>query len=144
MQSDNKVNNTEDIMEIKPIFLAVISGCLGTAGSVFGKFAGGLSTLSWIELMFKLIIYIIMITCNTISHVLFVNSLVSSKSSTPSTVVSSAVNYFSSALAGFIFFNESTSLLWWCGTSMVLLGLIVICKSSSNEYSSSDKEKKNE
>lgn len=54
MQLDNKVNNTEDVMEVKPIFLAVISGCLGTAGSVFGKFAGGFSTLSWVRIGAKI------------------------------------------------------------------------------------------
>jgi len=37
--------------------------------------------------------------------------------------------YFSfllKALVGFILFDESTSLAWWCGTSLVLFGLILI------------------
>ncbi|PSN30381.1 hypothetical protein C0J52_21782 [Blattella germanica] len=32
------------------------------------------------------------------------------------------------ALLGLLVFRESTSLLWWCGASMVLLGLFFICQ----------------
>ncbi|EFN70739.1 hypothetical protein EAG_07111 [Camponotus floridanus] len=38
-----------------------------------------------------------------------------------------AVDATSLAFVGFIVFDESTSLAWWCGTSLVLLGLILIC-----------------
>ncbi|KOC66984.1 hypothetical protein WH47_12411 [Habropoda laboriosa] len=34
---------------------------------------------------------------------------------------------FFKALAGFLVFNESTSMYWWCGISFVILGLLLIC-----------------
>jgi drug/metabolite transporter (DMT)-like permease len=32
------------------------------------------------------------------------------------------------ALLGCLIFGEETSLLWWCGATLVLLGLMFICQ----------------
>ncbi|KAF7989569.1 hypothetical protein HCN44_008243 [Aphidius gifuensis] len=112
--------------------LSIIAGIFATTGSLFGKLAGAVETGTIIEITFKLSLFIIMIIFNTAGCTFFVKSLQGCSSSLPATVVSAATNYFCSALAGFLVFGETTSMLWWCGTSLVLLGLILICYSTSS------------
>ncbi|KAF7391491.1 hypothetical protein HZH68_011034 [Vespula germanica] len=45
------------------------------------------------------------------------------------------------AFLGFIIFGESTSLTWWCGASLVILGLILICYTPNKEDSTSQQRK---
>nr|KAF7415479.1 hypothetical protein H0235_012071 [Vespula pensylvanica] len=45
------------------------------------------------------------------------------------------------AFLGFIIFGESTSLTWWCGASLVILGLILICYTPNKENSTSQQRK---
>ncbi|EFN87918.1 hypothetical protein EAI_15952 [Harpegnathos saltator] len=79
------------------------------------------------SLLLKAALLALMITCNTVGCTFFVKALNGSGSSLPVTVASAATNYVCSALVGFAVFDESTSLLWWCGTSLVLLGLALTC-----------------
>ncbi|KAL0130646.1 hypothetical protein PUN28_002341 [Cardiocondyla obscurior] len=108
-------------------YLAVVAGIFATAGSLLGKLAGGVDMLSLLSLLLKGILFVFMIVCNTVGCTFFVKALHASGSSLPITVASAATNYVCSAFAGCIVFDESTSLTWWCGTSMVLLGLMLIC-----------------
>ncbi|XP_072757689.1 transmembrane protein 42 isoform X2 [Anoplolepis gracilipes] len=108
--------------------LAVVAGVFATAGSLLGKLAGAdTSSSSLASLLLKGVLLVFMIVCNTVGCTFFVKALHSSGSSLPVTVASAATNYICSAFVGFIVFDETTSLVWWCGTSLVLLGLILIC-----------------
>ncbi|XP_014479369.1 PREDICTED: transmembrane protein 42 isoform X2 [Dinoponera quadriceps] len=80
-----------------------------------------------LSLLLKGALLVLMITSNTVGCTFFVKALHGSGSSLPVTVASAATNYVCSALVGFVVFGESTSLAWWCGTSLVLLGLVLTC-----------------
>ncbi|KAH0953834.1 hypothetical protein HN011_011918 [Eciton burchellii] len=105
---------------------AIVAGIFATSGSLLGKLAGGVDASSLPMLLLKSMLLIFMIVCNTVGCMFFVKALHGSGSSLPVTIASAATNYICSALVGFILFDESTSLAWWCGTSLVLFGLILI------------------
>ncbi|GAB1862198.1 Transmembrane protein 42-like [Camponotus japonicus] len=107
--------------------LAVLSGIFATGGSLLGKLAGAVDATSLATLLLKGVLLVFMIVSNTVGCTFFVKALHGSGSSLPGTLASAATNYICSAFVGFIVFDESTSLAWWCGTSLVLLGLILIC-----------------
>ncbi|KYN44060.1 Transmembrane protein 42 [Trachymyrmex septentrionalis] len=121
--------------------LAVIAGIFATSGSLLGKLAGGADASSLSSLFLKGILLIFMIVCNTIGCTFFVKALHASGSSLPITIASAATNYICSAFVGYIVFDESTSLTWWCGTSLVLLGLMLICNVSAEKSVSTIEEK---
>ncbi|XP_017875960.1 transmembrane protein 42 [Ceratina calcarata] len=123
------------------IRLAVLSGHFATAGSLFGKLAGNVVIDSVLGLSMKGILLILMITSNTIGCTFFVKALNASESSLPCTIVSAATSYVCSALVGSFVFNESTSLSWWCGISLVILGLILISRVPSKDVSGISSEK---
>lgn len=123
------------------IHLAVFAGILATTGSLFGKVAGSFDVMPLVHLLPKLCFLILMIGSNTAGCTFFVKALQGSESSLPATVASAATNYFCSALIGFLAFGESTSLMWWCGTSLILFGLLLICYAPVNESVSTIKRK---
>ncbi|XP_070153936.1 transmembrane protein 42 [Polyergus mexicanus] len=108
-------------------YLAVVAGVFATGGSLLGKLAGANDASSLAQLLLKGALLVFMIVCNTVGCTFFVKALHGSGSSLPVTVASAATNYICSAFVGFIVFDESTSLLWYCGTSLILLGLILTC-----------------
>ncbi|XP_014213037.1 uncharacterized protein LOC106642702 [Copidosoma floridanum] len=125
------------------IHLAVLAGVLATGGGVFAKLSGYFAFTGdlWSPIA-KLLLLGAMVVSNTLGCTLFVKAMVGSSSSLPATVASSTVNYFCSALLGWLVFGESTSLTWWCGTTLVLLGLLCICNSpESNEVVTDDSKK---
>ncbi|KAG7189087.1 hypothetical protein KM043_008666 [Ampulex compressa] len=107
--------------------LAALAGVFATSGSFFGKLAGGVAVHDLVSLLAKAILIVIMITCNTVGCMFFVKGLNASGSSLPSTIASTATSYVCSALVGCLVFGESTSIVWWCGTFLVLLGVLFIC-----------------
>lgn len=108
-------------------YFAVVAGIFATGGSLLGKLAGGADASSLSSLLLKGALLISMIVCNTVGCMFFVKGLHASGTSLSITVASAATNYVCSAFVGFVVFDEITSLTWWCGTSMVLLGLMLIC-----------------
>ncbi|XP_011871031.1 PREDICTED: transmembrane protein 42 [Vollenhovia emeryi] len=122
-------------------YLAVAAGIFATAGSLLGKLAGGADASSLPSLLLKGTLLVFMIVCNTVGCTFFVKALRASGSSLPITVASAATNYVCSAFVGFIVFDESISLTWWCGTSLVLLGLMLICNVPAEKKASAVEEK---
>jgi hypothetical protein len=47
------------------------------------------------------------------------------------TVINSSTNYFASALFGFVLFSEPLPFKWWLGSSLILAGLFMMIRSSS-------------
>ncbi|CAK9806288.1 Transmembrane protein 42 [Anthophora quadrimaculata] len=113
--------------------LAVVSGFFATVGSLFGKLAGNVEMDSLLGLLLKGILLILMLTSNTVGCTFFVKALNASGSSLPCTIASAATSYVCSAFAGFLVFNESTSIYWWCGISFVILGLLLICHAPTKQ-----------
>ncbi|XP_033326197.1 uncharacterized protein LOC117220390 isoform X1 [Megalopta genalis] len=149
--------------QVSKVRLAIVAGVFATVGSLLGKLAGNFGMdsvvnnaisifiilslartmiddsylLNKVGLLLKGVLLILMISSNTIGCTFFVKALNASGSSLPCTIASSATSYVCSALAGFLIFNESTSITWWCGISLVILGLFFIsrvpAKSDSTE-----------
>ncbi|KAK7873358.1 hypothetical protein R5R35_011389 [Gryllus longicercus] len=112
---------------------AVISGMCAALASLLGKLSGIFEWGSLDSAVLKIILLLAMFLSNACVWTFFVKALHSSKSSLSATVTSSATNYFCSALAGYLFFNEVTSLLWWAGTSLIIIGILVINRSQGEE-----------
>ncbi|KAI4489203.1 PREDICTED: transmembrane protein 42-like [Polistes canadensis] len=124
------------------IHLAVCAGIFATCGSLFGKLSGGAEFVFLIPMLLKTSLLVLMVVSNTIGCTLFVKALNGSESSLPATVASTATNYVCSAFLGFLIFGESTSLTWWSGASLVILGLILICYTPTKEEDSTSQQRK--
>lgn len=59
----------------------------------------------------------------------YINSL-KALSSLQATVTNFATNFLSSGLAGFLLFQEPLPIQWFAGASLIVLGVIVLSKSS--------------
>ncbi|XP_022904379.1 transmembrane protein 42 [Onthophagus taurus] len=105
-------------------YQAITSGSFAAAGSIFGKLTGH----EYFEgnILLKLICFILMLICNACVWTFFVKALQNCKSSLSATLISTSTNYIVTALFGFLIFEEVTSILWWFGSSLVVLGLILI------------------
>ncbi|XP_078048412.1 transmembrane protein 42 [Augochlora pura] len=114
--------------QVSKVRLAIVAGVFATVGSLLGKLAGNFGMDSIVGLLLKGVLLLLMISSNTIGCTFFVKALNASGSSLPCTIASSATSYVCSALAGFLIFNESTSITWWCGISLVILGLFFISR----------------
>ncbi|XP_043794128.1 transmembrane protein 42 [Apis laboriosa] len=108
------------------IYLALISGFFATTGSILGKLSSNIEINSIFELLLKGILLLLMITSNTMGCTFFVKALNISKSSLSCTITSATTSYVCSAFAGFLIFNEHISLNWWCGISLIILGLFFV------------------
>lgn len=75
----------------------------------------------------------LMLVSNALVWTFFVRALHASGGSLVATVTSASTNYCLSALFGALLFGESTSLVWWGGTSLVLVGLILIGTDTEDE-----------
>ncbi|GFP95188.1 hypothetical protein PHJA_001663200 [Phtheirospermum japonicum] len=62
----------------------------------------------------------------------YVNSM-RSLSSLQATVTNFATNFVSSGLAGFFLFDEALPAKWFAGAAMIVIGVIVLSKSSIEE-----------
>ncbi|XP_029040822.1 uncharacterized protein LOC114875072 [Osmia bicornis bicornis] len=135
---DSKSSSTTCIIEKKQegkIHLAIVSGVFATTGSLFGKFTSSVEMDSILGFLLKAVLLVLMITSNTVGCTFFVKALNASGSSLPCTIANAATSYVCSALVGSLIFNESTSLLWWCGISFVILGLLLVCHDPSESDS---------
>ncbi|XP_059608049.1 transmembrane protein 42 [Phlebotomus argentipes] len=123
---------------------AILAGLCAAGASVFGKLSSTVETqvrvtmcseymntltinlqvfLGWTVVACCLIL---MIVLNALVWTFFVKALHAGGGSVVATSVSSGTNYFASALLGWMIFGESTTLLWWFGTSLILTGIILI------------------
>ncbi|XP_057654014.1 transmembrane protein 42 [Diorhabda carinulata] len=118
---------------------AFISGIFAATGSAFGKLSG----LSIWEGYFLLRIsfFALMLITNTTSLTFFVKAL-QQTASINATLITSATNYIVTALVGFILFNETTSLYWWSGISLILIGLVLIVSNTTEQRTTRNEEKK--
>ncbi|XP_076280310.1 transmembrane protein 42 [Lasioglossum baleicum] len=128
IDASSATTSTNEKQQESKVRLAVVAGVFATVGSLLGKLAGNIGMDSVIGLVLKGILLALMISSNTIGCTFFVKALNASGSSLPCTIASSATSYVCSALAGFLIFNESTSIIWWCGILLVISGLFFISR----------------
>ncbi|XP_052201613.1 uncharacterized protein LOC127807637 [Diospyros lotus] len=74
---------------------------------------------------------------NVIMWGCYVNSL-KALSSLQATVTNFATNFLSSGLAGFFLFEEALSFQWFAGALLIVMGVLVLSKSSIEEKAHSD------
>ncbi|KAK5642275.1 hypothetical protein RI129_008442 [Pyrocoelia pectoralis] len=109
---------------IKVNYYSILSGSSSAAASFFGKLCG-LPIFQGYFLV-QVALFCLMLLCNGAVWTLYVKALQSTNSTLTATILSAAVNYFLSALLGYVVFEEVTSLLWWMGLSSVLIGVVLI------------------
>lgn len=130
--------------------VALASGFFGATASCFAKFAfdpnsvialgarnawaagnataeqrDGITASLLLELLARACCLLLMIACNAIMLGSFVQGMKES-GSIAGTALSSAANFGSSALYGYILLGEHFSVQWWCGFAMVILGVILL------------------
>lgn len=116
---------------------ACIAGSCAAFGSFFGKltahearatlFGGTAFAEFLIDGWLAFIVFVgLMLISNALVWTFFVRALHSSGGSLVATVTSASTNYCLSAVFGYFVFGESMSLVWWFGTSLVIIGLILI------------------
>ncbi|KAK9502205.1 hypothetical protein O3M35_011019 [Rhynocoris fuscipes] len=100
---------------------AIIAGILGSLGSFLGKLSG-----SFDYYIYSLLFFIAMVVSNTIGCIFFAKSLDLSATTLQPALISTASNYLFTAFLGVLFFEETTGLLWFLGTTLILSGIILV------------------
>ncbi|XP_064610567.1 transmembrane protein 42-like isoform X2 [Liolophura sinensis] len=76
----------------------------------------------------------VLLVANILMWVFFTKSLRICSSSVEATITNTAVNFFASGLCGFLLFHERLPPLWWCGASLIVLGLLFLNKGSRTHH----------
>uniref|UniRef100_A0AAG5DLV9 EamA domain-containing protein n=1 Tax=Anopheles atroparvus TaxID=41427 RepID=A0AAG5DLV9_ANOAO len=127
-------------MEKPKPYYAVAAGICAASASLFGKLTSNSSIVAaniglpeW-PVVTQLLCVAIMISLNACVWRFFVKALhTGSGSSLVASLVSAATNYVTSAILGWVIFEEHTSMLWWLGTTLVLIGLLLIISGTEQE-----------
>lgn len=88
----------------------------------------------------RLFCFFLIILFNSIMWTLFAKALQRSKTSVEPVVITTATNFFFSALFGFIFYKETISLMWCMGATLIIIGLITISRSGVDLIDNDDTE----
>jgi multidrug transporter EmrE-like cation transporter len=147
------------------ITLALTSGLLAALAGTFGKLAvNGGETAALCEqvasvhmnysseeafiicdktsLFIRAISFVSMILLNTVMWTTFVKALRYCSTSLEATVTNTAANFFLSAIVGQLLFDESVSLMWWMGTALIILGLVLMNYGAKGGTSVKERRKK--
>ncbi|CAF4756514.1 uncharacterized protein LOC125056717 [Pieris napi] len=104
---------------------AFLSGIWSSAGNALGKLAGTQSIVGDSYVLWATIL-LTMVMVNTWSLRHYMRSLDAAFTTVVPTVISSASSYVLSGLIGIFLFNEATSLKWWMGAILIIIGLVLI------------------
>ncbi|KAI8099526.1 uncharacterized protein BX664DRAFT_321512 [Halteromyces radiatus] len=75
------------------------------------------------------ICFLLIFGCNSLMWTLFTKALHDAPSSIQVTIINGAMNLATSAIMGWIIFQEPLALRWWIGASFMLAGTILISQS---------------
>ncbi|XP_031563169.1 transmembrane protein 42-like [Actinia tenebrosa] len=100
---------------------------------------------SWMVISCRVLSFVLVFIFNALMWTLFVKSLRKCSSTAVATVTNTGSNLVCTAILGVTFFEESQSLRWWIGASLILMGLILIHHSSktNNILDNTDQELSN-
>jgi len=99
------------------------------------KAAGYVASVDFILVITRIICVIMIFVCNAAMWALFTRALNSSASSVRVTVVNSSMNFFFTALFGYLIFGEPVSLRWYIGSSLIVAGVILMDRGYKNFFS---------
>ncbi|CAH0584396.1 unnamed protein product [Chrysodeixis includens] len=106
---------------------AFLAGIWASIGSTLGKLSGtasvvGDSYLIWISLL------AVMVLVNTWGVRHYLRSLDAASNSAAPTVISAASSYVISGVIGIMVFNETSSVRWWAGAMLIIIGLALVAQ----------------
>ncbi|KAI4336811.1 hypothetical protein L6164_015291 [Bauhinia variegata] len=104
----------------------------GYAWAISAGFNAALAAISAKLSIFQFARYGLVLLFNVTMWACYVNSL-KALSSLQATVTNFATNFITSGLAGFFLFDESLSFQWFAGALLIVIGVIVLSKSSIEE-----------
>ncbi|CAB4424570.1 hypothetical protein RhiirA5_429059 [Rhizophagus irregularis] len=85
---------------------------------------------NWIMYLIRIFCFGSIFICNALMWTFFTKALNKSSSSLQVTVLNSATNFCMTAILGNIIFGETLSLQWWFGASLIVIGTLLVNKSS--------------
>ncbi|KAI1297914.1 hypothetical protein HDE_04430 [Halotydeus destructor] len=119
---------------------SVLSGIMAATASLFGKLAMDSDALGhlvpylvkgdqklghWYTVI-RALLLVLMVLTNTVMWTMFTKALVKSRTSLEATVVNTAANFIFTAIFGTLLFDETIGFLWFLGSIMILIGLILV------------------
>ncbi|KAI8374002.1 hypothetical protein EDC96DRAFT_572316 [Choanephora cucurbitarum] len=132
---------------------AIISGAFAALSSVFAKlFSDERTTVFYTDIMsayqlvpektalilIRGICFGLIFACNSIMWTTFTKALNRSPSSVQVSIVNGAVNFSTSAILGYVVFQEPLALRWWIGASFILAGTILLSQSQQKHSKQKD------
>ncbi|WCJ35137.1 hypothetical protein M5689_016404 [Euphorbia peplus] len=109
----------------------------GYGWAVSAGFNAALSAIAAKYFYNQFIRYGMVVLLNLIMWRCYVNSL-KALSSLQATVTNFATNFLSSGLAGFALFDEHLSARWFAGALLIVIGVVILSKSSIEQKASID------
>ncbi|XP_060579769.1 transmembrane protein 42-like isoform X2 [Ruditapes philippinarum] len=142
--------------------LAVVAGMMAALASVSAKLAVTADVVHELCLTFAISFETVKmsVVCDSISYILrgicvggiflfnalmwtfYTKSLQFCPSTVEATITNTGANFLVSALLGLLLFGETFSLLWWCGSCLILAGLVLIHQGSQDTDTKHDESKK--
>ncbi|KAI9298528.1 hypothetical protein K502DRAFT_345964 [Neoconidiobolus thromboides FSU 785] len=133
--------------------LSILSGIYASLASVVGKLSTDPKTnvlistfcqvtkshlcerlvASYLLPVLRIIFFILMFTLNGLMWTTYTKALSSANSSIQVSVVNNATNMVTTAVLGYLIFNEVNGMLWWLGVSLVISGTVVLNKVNTQE-----------
>ncbi|XP_048756155.2 transmembrane protein 42-like [Ostrea edulis] len=128
------------------LMLAVSAGIMAAFGSVSAKLATSNHILldlcqvifasalcEQMSILLRILFFAMIFVCNGLMWTFFTKSLQFCSSTAEATVTNTASNFLVSALMGVALFNETLTLRWWMGASLIVLGLLLIHRANMKE-----------
>ncbi|KAI8426131.1 hypothetical protein MSG28_005083 [Choristoneura fumiferana] len=114
------------------LYEAVMAGTWASIGSTIGKLSGtpavvGEGYVIWAFLL------IVMVAANTWGCRYYLHSLDAATNTAAPTVISAASSYVLSGVIGIAVFGELSSVRWWGGALLIVLGLALVARSRKKE-----------
>ncbi|GAB4826342.1 hypothetical protein Ancab_009208 [Ancistrocladus abbreviatus] len=109
----------------------------GYAWAISAGFCAALAAICAKYFSSQLVKYSLVVMFNVTMWGCYVNSL-RALSSLQATVTNFATNFLSSGLAGFFLFEERLSVKWFVGASLIVIGVLVLSKSSTEQKAHDD------
>ncbi|EEF52678.1 uncharacterized protein LOC8275828 [Ricinus communis] len=109
----------------------------GYGWAVSAGFNAALAAIAAKFIQNQLVRYSVVVLFNVTMWGCYVNSL-RALSSLQATVTNFATNFISSGLAGYIMFNETLSAQWFAGALLIVVGVVILSKSSIEQKTSMD------
>ncbi|KAL6072609.1 hypothetical protein QOT17_005430 [Balamuthia mandrillaris] len=100
---------------------------------LFSVLDHSISLLDGFVIALRLLCFGLFFLSNLLMWNMFVKSLNNTSSSLVPTVINTATNFFLSAVLAWLLFDESLSWTWAFGASFILVGLVLISRSTTEE-----------